>query len=79
MSCTTGKTQHSTKIDAETALVEIHIDRNFPRDRGPQNVYKCEFCGEWHLTSKSPGRNERLQKMIDSGEMKLKQQARRWE
>ncbi|MAO64930.1 MAG: hypothetical protein CL666_08005 [Balneola sp.] len=79
MSCSTGKKEYPTRILAENALIEIHIDRNFPPDQGPQNVYKCEFCGNWHLTSKSPSRNERLQKMIDSGEMKLKQQARRWE
>ncbi|SMO39640.1 hypothetical protein [Gracilimonas mengyeensis] len=79
MHCSTGKNQYPTKFLAETALIEIHIERNFPPDQGPQDVYKCEFCGDWHLTSKSPSRNERLQKMIDSGEMRLKQQAKHWE
>lgn len=79
MGCSTGKRQYSTEVLAESALIEIHIDRNFPPDQGPQNVYKCEYCEDWHLTSKSPNRNERLQKLIDSGEMQLKQQARHWE
>ena len=79
MNCSTGKNQYSTKYLAETSLIDIHIHRNFQPDQGPQNVYECEFCGEWHLTSKSPQRNERLQEMIDSGEMRRKQQARRWE
>ncbi|MAL16528.1 MAG: hypothetical protein CL670_09865 [Balneola sp.] len=79
MSCSTGKNQYPTKLAAEAALIESHVDRNFPPDQGPQNVYRCEYCGDWHLTSKSPSRNKRLQKMINSGELRLKQQARKWE
>lgn len=79
MKCSTGKNQYSTQYLAEMALIEIHIHRNFPPEQGPQNVYQCEFCGSWHLTSKSPKRNERLQEMIDSGELRLMQQAREWE
>jgi len=79
MNCSTGKNQYSTKSLAETSLIDIHIHRNFQPDQGPQNVYQCEFCGEWHLTSKTLKRNERLQEMIDSGEMRRLQRARRWE
>ena len=79
MKCSTGKNQYFTKFLAETALIDIHIHRNFPPEMGPQNVYQCEHCGDWHLTSKSPKRNERLQEMIDSGELKRQQQARQWE
>jgi len=79
MHCPTGKNQYSTNFLAEMSLIDIHIHRNFLPDQGAQNVYQCEFCGAWHLTSKSQERNERLQQMIDSGEMKRKQQARRWE
>ena len=79
MRCQTGKNSYSTKVLAETALIDIHIHRNFTPDQGPQNVYQCEFCGAWHFTSKSPERNERLQEMIDSGEMRRLQLARQWE
>jgi hypothetical protein len=79
MKCPTGKNQYSTELLAETALIDLHIHRNFPPDQGPQNIYRCEFCGEWHFTSKSAERNVRLQEMIDSGEMRRLQQARRWE
>ena len=79
MNCSTGKNQYSTKFLGETSLIDIHIHRNFLPDQGPQTVYQGEVCGEWHLTSKAPKRNERLQEMIDSGEMQRKQQARRWE
>jgi len=79
MKCQTGKNSYSTKSLAETALIDIRIYRNFPPDQGPQDVYQCEFCGEWHFTSRSIKRNARLQELIDSGEMKRLQQARRWE
>ncbi|HAA10269.1 MAG TPA: hypothetical protein DCE41_00700 [Cytophagales bacterium] len=64
---------------AETALVDQHIYKGFRVHEGPQNVYECGICGYWHLTSKAPTRNERLQQMHDSGEMKRKQEASRWE
>lgn len=79
MSCPSKKEIYDTRFLAETALIDLHVRRNFPPDQGPQNVYQCEFCGMWHLTSKSLIRNDRLQKMIDSGELRRKQQARQWE
>ena len=60
-------------------MIDFHIYRNFQPDQGPQNVYECDICGEWHLTSKSPQRSERLQQMIDSGEMRRQQQERHWQ
>lgn len=77
--CPSGKNQYATKYLAETSLIDIHIHRNFQPDQGPQNVYHCDICGEWHLTSKSLSRNGRLQEMMDSGELKRKQRARQWE
>ncbi len=79
MKCPTGKNQYSTEFLAEASLIDIHIYRNFQPDQGPQNIYQCEICGDWHLTSKSLKRHDRLQEMIDSGEMRRLQQARRWE
>ncbi len=77
--CQSGKNRYTTKSLAETSLIDIHIKRNFRPDQGPQNVYQCEFCGDWHLTSKSLIRNKRLQEMIDSGELQRRQRARQWE
>jgi len=79
MKCPIGKNQYSTKSLAEISLIEIHTHWNFRPDQRAQKVYECEFCGEWHLTRKSPKRNERLQGMIDTGEMRPQQRARQWE
>ncbi|OEK02059.1 hypothetical protein BFP97_11235 [Roseivirga sp. 4D4] len=79
MSCSTRKYQYYTQDLAETALIDQHIYKGFLPHEGPQNVYECDQCGHWHLTSKAPERNSRLQEMIDSGEMKRKQEASKWE
>lgn len=77
MAC--GKNQYMSQDLAETALIDQHIYKGFLPHEGPQNVYECDYCGHWHLTSKSLARNERLQEMIDSGELKRLQTAQRWE
>jgi hypothetical protein len=79
MKCSSGKYQYMSQDLAETALMDQHIYKGFQIHEGPQNVYECDICGYWHLTSKSFSRNERLQEMHDSGEMKRKQEAQRWE
>ncbi len=79
MSCPTHKYEYYTQDLAETALIDQHIYKGFLPHQGPQNVYECDLCGSWHLTSKSYERNPRLQEMIDSGEMKRKQEGSRWE
>ncbi|MBO3700422.1 hypothetical protein [Roseivirga sp. E12] len=79
MSCSTRKYQYYTQDLAETALIDQHIYKGFLPHEGPQNVYECDHCGHWHLTSKASERNSRLQEMIDSGEMKRKQEASKWE
>lgn len=78
MNCSSGKLSYSTRALAEDALIDLHIRRNFPEDQGPQNVYECDICGNWHLTSRAPSRNQRLQEMMDSGQLRLKQQAYKW-
>ncbi|MEL6535586.1 MAG: hypothetical protein AAFQ98_09260 [Bacteroidota bacterium] len=79
MKCSTGKYAYLSQDLAETALVDQHIYKGFLVHEGPQNVYECQVCGHWHLTSKAQTRNERLQQMYDSGEMKRKQEASQWD
>lgn len=79
MSCPTHKYQYLSQDLAETALIDQHIYKGFAPHEGPQNVYECDICGYWHLTSKNAERSARLQEMIDSGELKRKQEASRWE
>ncbi|WP_305983252.1 hypothetical protein [Roseivirga thermotolerans] len=79
MSCSSGKYQYMSQDLAETALIDQHIYKGFLPHEGPQNVYECQVCGYWHLTSKATEQNPRLAEMIASGEMKRKQEASKWE
>jgi hypothetical protein len=79
MACSTHKYEYISKDLAEDALLDQHIYKGFEVHQGPQNVYECDICGAWHMTSKSDLRNERLQGEMDSGELKRKQRASNWE
>lgn len=46
----TGKHRYRDENDAREALARA---KHKPRDRYPQRVYQCPFCGGWHLTSKA--------------------------
>ncbi len=38
-----------TELEAKLALL-----RNQRKDRGEKRAYKCNICGDWHLTSQDP-------------------------
>ncbi len=47
----TGKVCYTSKIKALLALVKI--EEVGPKEEGgliPKRVYRCEFCGDFHLT-----------------------------
>jgi len=50
--CPTGKRSYSSSSLAEEALIQSHIIGNHREGNGPKNYYKCDYCGNWHLTSK---------------------------
>ncbi len=54
MKCPTGKTSFESQELAEEALIQNHIRNNHRSGAGPQNVYECRDCGDWHFTSQSP-------------------------
>jgi len=54
MSCPSGKTSFISRELGEEALVQNHIRNNHRKGAGPQNIYECEDCGEWHFTSRPP-------------------------
>jgi hypothetical protein len=63
MTCSTKKKEYNNIDAAEIALIEARI--RFEGNTAV-NVYACDECGTWHLTSQGET-NPRLQEMIDSG------------
>lgn len=75
--CVTQKKSYSTQQIAEDALIEAWINFDFSRGNGPVTVYRCDDCGEFHLTS-SGTMNQRLAGAIESGLIKRQKEANQW-
>lgn len=76
--CPTAKRLYSTEQLAEDALIEAHINFEYPTGGGPVAVYRCDDCDCYHLTSKGT-MNMRLTAMLNNGEMRKKKVAGQWE
>ncbi len=76
--CPTHKRCHATHELAEEALIGAHIAYNYGKGSRPVAVYKCDQCGQYHLTSQGEV-NSRLQKMLDEGEIQKQKEANWWE
>jgi len=62
---------------AEDALIEAQTNFNYPPNNGPIAVYRCDDCGDYHLTSRGP-MNERLAKQLADGKIKRQKEANFW-
>ncbi len=76
--CPTGKRLYHSEQLAEDALIEAHIHFDYRSGGGPIAVYRCEDCGDYHLTSRGP-MNERLARLLDKGEIQKQKEASRWQ
>lgn len=48
--CKSGKEWFASKSDAEVKLVTYQLIGS--GEKKPVRAYQCEFCRDWHLTSK---------------------------
>jgi hypothetical protein len=76
--CPTGKRLYLSEQLAEDALIEAHVHFNFRSGSGPVAVYRCEDCGNYHLTSQGP-MNTRLSQLLTNGTIKKQKEAARWQ
>jgi hypothetical protein len=76
--CISGKRPFATQTLAEDALIELWMNNEYSPGQAPIAIYKCEDCGEYHFTSRSP-MNERLEKEIMSGKVHRQREAKKWE
>ena len=54
MACVTGKTSFESEELALEALVQNYIRHQHRPGAGPQDIYQCPECGDWHFTSRPP-------------------------
>lgn len=76
--CITGKNCYYSRELAEEALIQAWVRRHFTPGTGPVNVYKCDDCGDYHLTSGGE-LNSRLAEAIKNGSIDKLREAEDWE
>lgn len=75
--CVTGKKAYLTQELAEEALIGAHTRFDYGKGQGPVNVYRCEDCGNFHLTSKGTI-NAKLNRQLKEGKIDREKQANDW-
>ena len=75
--CLSNKKSYPTLALAEDALIDARIRYDFPSGHGPISVYRCDECGQHHLTSKGEV-NTRLAKCIADGTLDRQKKAKQW-
>ena len=76
MRCTSGKRIYVTETLANDALLEAHVQFDYRVGTGPVNFYKCDDCGNYHLTSKGPMHVQMATALANGTILKLKTSAR---
>jgi len=75
--CPTHKKVFLTREQAVDALMDARIRYEYSKGNGPVSVYKCEECGNYHLTSQGII-NETLQQRMKDGKIDLEKEANKW-
>jgi hypothetical protein len=76
--CPSRKKIFFTAEIAEDALIDARARYDYAGGEGPINVYQCEDCGYFHLTSKGTI-NPRLAQSQRDGKLDLKKAGDQWE
>jgi hypothetical protein len=75
--CVSHKNSYATATLAEDALIEAHTRFDFAPGQGPIAIYRCDDCGEYHLTSRGP-QNEKLTEFLKSGQLPRLKEGNWW-
>lgn len=75
--CSSHKKVYPTQEMAENALIDARIHFDYATHDGPIAVYKCEDCGNYHLTSKGTV-NQKLAALMSNGQLKRQKEANQW-
>jgi hypothetical protein len=68
---------YPTQAVAEDALIAAWTAYEYKKGNGPVNVYLCDICGTYHLTSKGD-MNKKLSDYVASGALDRNAVANRW-
>ena len=75
--CPSRKIGYSSYHAAVEALLETHRKSGFTKTEGPQNIYRCSICDQYHLTSHGTPIKE-LNELKSSFSDRTQNQINRW-
>ena len=75
--CVSGKRIYASLELAEDVLLETWTRFEFAPGNGPVAIYRCDDCGQYHLTSKGP-MNEKLSQALREGKIHRQREANHW-
>lgn len=76
--CSSKKVGYSSSGAAITVLLEMHRKSGFAAGEGPQNVYKCHICDQFHMTSRGPALPELKQISLSASSERTQNDVLRW-
>jgi hypothetical protein len=75
--CETKKKIYPSAAVAEDALISAWTAYDYRNQNGPIDVYLCDICRNYHLTSKGE-MNKKLAEYLSSPQWKKDVEANRW-
>jgi hypothetical protein len=76
--CSSGKIRYPSEEAAEDGLLELWTKNDYGAGQGPVGVYRCDDCGEFHLTSKGT-MSDKLLQAIRTEKFRRQKEAKNWE
>lgn len=76
--CSSGKNIYYTEQLALDALIDANVQFDFGNRTGPIAFYRCDDCGQFHLTSKGQ-MNDKLKQMMHDGILAKMKRAADWD
>ena len=76
--CITNKIGYATEYDAKEALLHVRATYRSASGNLPGAYYRCDQCSCYHLTSKSTGDNNLIDRDTEKS-ISLRQEASYWE
>ena len=62
---------------AEDVLIELWTKNDYRQHQGPVNIYRCDDCGYFHLTSLGE-MNANLARYLSSDKVRINKAASKW-
>jgi hypothetical protein len=75
--CPSGKRAFQTETLAVDVLLELWSKNTYSSGNGPIAVYRCEDCGEYHLTSHG-SMHPKLSEYLAGKTVNLDREANKW-